>query len=205
MNAYKRLEIRIDAGSARVLDARYLNLREDRNAFEVIAGETVILCFRFYDLSVSRENIISAVEHPLPDSMSYALIGAESCLPDSPAVFAARSGDGLVNRSGDWFQGGSADFARGELSFVLDSNNRAFADMLGGQGQCRGWFGISGIPAGESKVTVLAVGNFLAVNCPGNGIETGPEISVPEYYTADQVDALLAGAAGGVWHRIQEK
>ena len=170
------------------------NGNASRDRVKIIYDDLLTLCIRFVEVTTDQngENTLTAIAI---SEMVFAVFGDSDYDPETAYLFlteqsAADPDHDGINDAGDWIDGGTADPVQGQLSARINSKTRRFSEALAsGARECR--LVITGIPAGTTQPVVLLLASVDIVNRPTSDAGA-PEPSNPDYYTAAQIDALLA-------------
>lgn len=148
----------------------------------VYYGETVVFCICFVDSTgqgVSLQN---------QDTFE---VSADCNFLHGEDPLMAFSGPSMINLAGDWNQ---ALPSAGKISARVNFCTESFAEKLSGTETLSAWLEIRKFNSAGNPSVMLQT--RLAANNVIHAGEGTPTSSNPDYYTAAQTDALIAGVAG---------
>jgi hypothetical protein len=194
MANFKRIPVIINAATGKQID-EFGSVVHDNDFFRLLFDETVILCCQFYDVSwIDGEAQLS--EHPIDSDLTLSAFGDNDFDYLTSFMFLSEQTEednNMVNIANDWFNNVTADPARGQLSFRIDTNTTRFAEALNSSGLQNFYFCITGVPSGQTAKTVLAYFCFKAENRPSSSAGA-PVSGDPGYLNSQEVQALVKSA-----------
>lgn len=148
---------------------------------QIYNGETVVLCV----------NCIDSTGQPVPLNAAdtfEAAIDTNYLHTDELMAYSAAD---QVDISGDWDQ---IDRTAGRISIRIDAATTGFAEKIGTAATVSALLEIKRYVSGGTGFSVICQDTVIARNTVLDG-EGAPTPADPEYYTAAQTEALLAGYA----------
>lgn len=189
MSTFKKISLTVNAETGSFIDPVDGSKLNTASLPDFCLGETSILCLSFVDSSLNAYVFESddSFELALDKDFVHTVSGVEDPL-------MAYSNDSMFNISGDW---DSASLAAGKISVRINCNTTGFVSKIASSESVMAWIEIKKYPSGLSDASIILRNKCITRNSV-KVTEGSPSTASPDYYTALQIDALIAEAESRV-------
>jgi len=189
MSTFKKINLTVNAETGALIDPLDGSKLGTANLPDFYLGETSVLCISFVDSDLNAYPF--AIDDSFELSIDKDFVHTVNGVEDPLMVY---SGNSMFNISGDWE---STALTNGKISARLNCNTVGFAQKIGNSESVLGWIEIKRYPAGLTDASIILRNKCVALNSV-KASEGSPSSASPDYYTADQIDALMLEAESQV-------